>query len=209
MSDIIFILFSAPVYAFHHVLLDQLIRNPPSVTSIRVPHYHRVSVIRDASLFSDGHTGSHKIETFLHDNQSQLARTRRTHVFMYASSFFAFVSPARLQLSYGCKIAVSFFGPSSGNIILTLTHWAEGVPVTLILKESQGSRTFEYTVPSSLTVTTIAFSPSPSDHPSFERDTRNNLIIELEVTNWGTYVIQDIQLLDEAGNDYNAASSQA
>jgi hypothetical protein len=45
-NDVIFILFSAPVYTFHHhILLNQLVRNSPSVTSIHVPHYHRVSVI--------------------------------------------------------------------------------------------------------------------------------------------------------------------
>jgi hypothetical protein len=41
-----------------------------------------------------------------------------------------------------------------------------GAPVTLLLKEPQGSRTFEYPVPSSLTVTTNPHSPGLSDHPS-------------------------------------------
>jgi hypothetical protein len=117
--------------------------------------------------------------------------------------------PARLELSPGSKIAFSFFGPPSGELILKLTHSCDDGVVTLILKESHRSRTFEYTVPSSFNTIDINLFPGPSDHPSFVPNTRNNLIIEVAQGAWKGYMVRDIRLHDEAGNDYNATSSEA
>jgi hypothetical protein len=83
------------------------------------------------------------------------------------------------------------------------------VTVTLILKEPHESRTFEYPVPSSFTATNITLFPRPSDHPSFVPTTRNNLIIEVPEGILHDYMVQDIRLHDEAGNDYNEASLDA
>jgi hypothetical protein len=188
MNDVIFVNFS--VRSSHYGLVAELIHDLPSVTSIYVPDSHRFPAIqRDTPLFINDYDGSNKIETFLHDNQSQLARTRRTHIFIDPGSSHPFIAPARLELSPGSKIAVSFFGPPSGNLILKLTHSSRYTAVNLILKESHTSSTFQYPVPFSLTDTTITLSPSPSDHPSFVPNTRNNLIIEATQGSLRSYVV--------------------
>jgi hypothetical protein len=206
MSDVIFVSLYDVYSDDDYARVAQLIRNLPSATSICVPHSRRLPAIqRDTPLFINDINGSNKIETFLHDNQSQLARTRRTHLFIDAGGYYPSVSPARLELWRGSKIAVSFFGPPSGTLVLKLTYSSRNAAVTLslILKEPCGSRTFEYPVPSSLTVTTVTLSPGPSDHPPFVPNTRNNLIIEVTARGRTNYVLQDIHLQDEAGNDYN------
>jgi hypothetical protein len=162
---------------------------------------------------NDYRDNSNNIETFLHHNQSQLARTRRTHVFIDTGQDWPHVYPTRfgrLGLSPGSKIAVSFFGPPSGNLVLKLTHSPQNAAaVTLILKEPHGSRTFEYPVSSSLTVTTMTHSPGPSDNPSLMPNTRNNLIIEVSGLGQRCYTVRDVQLHDEVGNDYNPDPPEA
>jgi hypothetical protein len=210
MNDLVFVCFSYFFSEAHSALVAELIRNvPSSVTSIYLPESrHLPAIQRDTPLFINDYHGLNKIETFLHDSQSQLAHTRRTHMFIDTDGHSFSVNPATLGLWRGSKIAVSFFGPRSGNLILKLTH-ASPSAATLVLKEPLRSRTFKYHVPSSLSITTITFSPNPSFPPSIVPNARNNLIIE--VTGWHQqgYVLQDIQLHDEAGNDYNPVSPEA
>jgi hypothetical protein len=207
MSDVICVNFRYVQSDSDYARIAELIRKLPSVTSIRVPDSHRLHAIqRDTPLFINDWRHSNKVETFLHVNQSQLERNRRTHVFINTEASIISIGPTRLELWRGSKIAVSFFGPPSGNLVLKLTHSSQFANVTLVLKESHESRTFQYAIPSSLIVTTITLFPSPSDQPSFVPNTRNSLIIEVaQGSHWG-YMIQDIRLQDEAGNDYNAAS---
>jgi hypothetical protein len=217
MNDVIFVSFKFYRYVLSeddYARVAELIRHlPSSVTSIYVDGSRRLPAIqRDTPLFINDNDRSNDIETFLHDNQLQLARTRRTHLFIDTGDYYGpSVSPARLELRPRSKIAVSFFGPPSGTLVLKLTHRFYGNAATLILKESHGSRTFKYPVPSSHTFTTtaITLSPSPSDHPSFEPDTRNNLIIEVTQGVLNYMKVQDIRLQDEAGDDYIAASPEA
>jgi hypothetical protein len=211
MSDVIHVCFDYVYSEDRYARVVESIRNLPSVTSIYVLDSRQLPAIqRDTPLFINDYDRSNKIETFLHDNQLRLARTRRTHVFIDTGDYYPSVDPARLKLWRGSKIAVSFFGPPSGTLVLKLTHSSRDAAVTLslILKEPCGSRTFEYPVPSSLTVTTVTLSSGPSDHPPFVPNTRNNLIIEVTARVWTSYVLQDIQLHDEAGNDYNPGSPE-
>jgi hypothetical protein len=185
MSDLIFVRFDHVDSDDDYRSIAELIRHlPSSVTSIDVPFSHllpAIAIQRDTPLFVKDSKNPNKIETFLHNNQSLLARTRHIHVFIDPGS--PSVRPAQLELRRGSKIAVSFFGPPSGNLILQLTHSSRDTAVTLTLQESHGStRTFQYPVPSSLTVTNITLSSSPSDHPSIVPNTPNNLIIEVTGT---------------------------
>jgi hypothetical protein len=209
MSDVIFVNFYPVDSDEQYAQLAELICNLPSVTSICVPDPRRLPAIqRDTPLFINDYHGSRyrEIEAFLRDSQSQLAHTRRTHVFIHTGDYDPSIAPSRLRLSSGSKIAVSFFGPPSGNLSLILTHSSGDTAETLILKGSQGSRTLEYTVPFSLTTTLFTLSPMSSDPPSFVPSIRNNLIIE--GISQG-YIVRDIRLHDEAGNDYNPASPEA
>jgi hypothetical protein len=213
MNDVTFVGFGRLYPDDCYALVAELIHDlPSSVTSIfsSLPDSRKFPAIqRDTPLFINDFHGSNKIETFLHDNQSQLARTRRTHIFMDFGSSYPFINRVHLGLSPSSKIAISFFGPPSGNLLLKFTHSSPYAAETLILKESYTSSTFQCPVPFALTVTTITLSPSPSDHPSFVPNTRNNLIIQATRGNRGDYGVKDIQLHDEAGNDYNPASPEA
>jgi hypothetical protein len=209
MSDVIFAASPRVSSEDDVARIAKLIRSIPSVTSIDVPYSGRLPAIqRDTFLFINDDAGSNKIDTFLHDNQSQFARTRRTHIFVDTGGSYPSIDLLGLGLSSGARIAVSFFGPSSGSLILKLTHSFLS-PVTLILNQPQGPRIFEYPVSSSLSTTTITFSPSPSEHLSFVPNNRNNLIIQVRKGRPQSYVMNDIRLHDEAGNDYNPASPEA
>jgi hypothetical protein len=200
--------------------LAKLVHDLPSVTSIHVQNSTFLSTtlqdLRDPPLFINDHVGSNKIETFLDKYQSRLARTRHTLVYIDTGSFRPVTYPASwLLLSPGAKIAVSFFGPSSGNLVLKLTHRAPSSssydPETPILQWSHGSHTHTCKVPSSVTVENITLFPSHSDTLSFVQGTQNtfvectqnNLIIEV-INN--DYMIQDIQLQDDRRNAYNGVS---
>jgi hypothetical protein len=210
MNDVIFVRFDFATSEDHYARIADLIRNLPSVTSICVPKFRRLPAIqRDTPLFINDCDRSNKIETFLQDNQSQLARTRHTYTFIDISGIFTAIRSARLQLWPGSRIAVSFFGPPSGTLVLKLTHSSDDAAATLILKELHGSRTFQYPVPSSFTAINITLFPSPSDHPAFVPNIRNNLIIEVSQGRESSYKVQDIQLHDEPGNEYYPASPEA
>jgi hypothetical protein len=222
MHDVLFVNFHGVDTEDHYSVVAELIRSLSSVTSIYLPHCrHLPAIQRDALLFIHDDNSSNRIENFLHDNQSQLAYTRHTHVFIdtVINGFYPSIGPSRIRLAPGDKIAVSFFGPPSGTLVLVLTHSPNEArirmqssgeeTVTFILKESHGSRTFEYPIPSSLTATNITLFPSPSDHPSFVPNIRNNLIIEVTQKSQRGFVVRDIQLHDEEGNDYGVALPEA
>jgi hypothetical protein len=155
-----------------------------SVTSILVHRLPRLPPIqRDAPLFIDAYDHSQSLETFLVNDQS-LARTRDTHVFMAGMS--------------GNTIAVSFVGPSSGNLILRLKHRATGPDMTLTVLGTS----FTLTIPESLTIDDINLYPTgnPSSQLTFMPDARNNLILRTPPKH--IYGLLDLQLLDENGNQY-------
>jgi hypothetical protein len=174
---------------------------PSSVTSISgVP---LPPIQRDTPLFicDDTSTRPDSLEIFLNDDES-LACTRDTHVFIQQT--------LRIQV-----IAVSFVGPSSGNLILRIKHRTHGPDKTLtciILGTS-----FTLTIPQSLTIDDINLHPigvgesssesSSESHLSFIANTRNNLMIHTSVTMADHYYVpQDLQLLDEDGNRYGLPS---
>jgi hypothetical protein len=150
-----------------------------SVTSISVEDPQRLPPIqRDTPLFiDDDHPQS--LETFLNNDQS-LARTRDTYVFT--------------QYTNPRVVAVSFVGPSSGNLILRLNHRARGPDTTLTVLGTS----FTLTIPESITIDDISLHPidNSSSQVSFMPNTRNNLIFQTSLM----YYLQDLQLLDEDGN---------
>jgi hypothetical protein len=97
----------------------------------------------------------------------------------------------------GNTIAVSFVGPSSGNLILRLKHCATGPDATLTVLGTS----FTLAIPESLTIDNISLHPisDSSSLLSFVPDTRNNLILRAPLI----YALRDIQLLDEGGSPYS------
>jgi hypothetical protein len=179
MSEVIFVRFYVDSDDDDARVAELIHHLPSSVTSVHVPDSHRLPAIqRETPLFINDYRRSNKIETFLHDNQLQLARTGCTHLFI-DTGYRTITGPARLEFRRSCKIAVSILGPPSGNLILVLTPSSCDAAVTFILKEPHGSRTFEYPVQSSLTPIHITLFARPSGHPSIVPNTRNNLIIEV------------------------------
>jgi len=100
-------------------------------------------------------------------------------------------------------IAVSFVGPTSGNLMLRLRHRSRIDSTDLTVTGTP----FQLSLSSSLTVDDITLhaSPSESDKPSFEPGVRSNLIINTT----GSYSVYDIQLLDQKGYRYDAASQSS
>ena len=171
-------------YDFHfandYQWIADTIRDLPWVTSIFVEDRKLLPVIdRTTPLFIDDHNG-HDIKTFL-ENDPQLAHSRAT---------FIFVNRGRN------RIAASFVGPTSGNLILRLTHRSNTGSTSLRVKGTS----FQLSLSSSLTVDDITLHArlsSKSDKPSFQPGIRNNLIIQ--VTGW-PYSVYDIRLLDQRRN---------
>jgi hypothetical protein len=154
-----------------------------SVTSIFVSNRERLPPIqRDTPLFID-HDDSESLETFLNNDQS-LARTRDTYVFM--------------QYKNGWTIAVSFVGPSSGNLRLRLKHYADRYETTLTVVGTS----FSLAVPELLAIDDINLHPdsNSSSQLSFKPNTRNKLILQASSLDY--YNLQDIQLLNEDGKPY-------
>jgi hypothetical protein len=85
------------------------------------------------------------IETFL-DNDPQLAHSRDTLMF--------FSNPAQSTK----RIAISFVGPTSGNLRLRLTHHCNHSDATLTIKRTS----FQLPVPSSFIVDDVTLHASPS-----------------------------------------------
>jgi hypothetical protein len=159
------------------------VRDLPWVTSIWVPDRELLPAIdRTAPLFIADY--NQDIKPFL-ENDPQLAHSQGTFVFIIEHT-----------------VAVSFVGPTSGNLILRLTHRsATGSNATLKVEGTP----FQLSLSSSLTVDDITLHARPfeSEKPSFERGVRNNLNIEVPESGYCAY---DIQLLDRRGNRYDPAS---
>jgi hypothetical protein len=103
-----------------------------------------------------------------------------------------------MQYANGWTVAVSFVGPSSGNLILRLKHRATIPDTTLTVVGTS----FTLAIPESLTVDAINLHPigNSSFQLSFIPNTRNSLIFR--VSGWDIYTLHDLQLLDEDGNLY-------
>jgi hypothetical protein len=178
-----FICYSDLEYAWFAETISDL---PSSVTSIWVRDPQRLPPIqRDTPLFiDDDHAQS--LDAFLNDDQS-LARTRDTHVFM--------------QYGNGSTIAVSFFGPPSGNLRLRLKHrtYRPDAALTVI------GTSFTLVIPESLTIDDINLQTDNSScsQLSFKPNTRKHLILRPSNI-W--YALQDLQLLDEDENPYGQPS---
>ena len=170
------------------------IRDLPSVTTIWVEDRRRLPDIqRDTPLLINNYSGS-DIETFLdNDPQLQLVHSRGTFMF--------FSNPTRSTKD----IAISFVGPTSGDLRLRLTHHCNHSDATLTIKGTS----FQLPVPSSLTADDVTLHATPSEpgQPSFKPGIRNSLIIQ--VTAQSSYSIHDVQLLDQSGGLYNSAQDNA
>ena len=165
-------------------LIADTIRDMPWVTSIQVPDRTRLPVIdRTTPLFVYDQR-SQDIETFLEEDP-KLANSRGTFVFMNLLT-----------------TAVSFVGPTFGNLKLRLKHRSARAGTTLAIKGTS----FQLTIPSSFTVDdiTLRASPSKSDGPSFKSGTRNNVVIQVTIKALqNPYFMHSIQLLDEVENHYD------
>jgi hypothetical protein len=149
------------------------IRDLPWVTSIRVPDRQLLPAIaRTTPLFIYDENGP-GIKPFL-ENDPQLAHSQATFFFVTEDT-----------------IAVSFVGPTSGNLILRLTHRSIEGSTNLTVTGTS----FQLSLSSSLTVDHITLHAAPldSDKPSFEPGIRNIMIIEV----MGWYSVYDMRLLDQ------------
>jgi hypothetical protein len=110
-----------------------------------------------------------------------------------------------MQYANRWTIAVSFVGPSSGNLILRVKHHARLPDTTLAILGTS----FTVTIPESLTIDDINLHPigSLSSQLSFTADIRSKVILETSsLSDSFGYTLQDIQLLDEDGNSYGQPS---
>jgi hypothetical protein len=173
----------------------ETIRDMPSLTSIWVNNdpQRLPPIQRDTPLFINDYDHSQSLNTFLNNNQS-LARTRDTFVFMQYTL-------------RSWTIAVSFIGPSSGNLRLRLNHRARRPDITLTVL----STSFTLTILESITIDDINLHPdgSSSSLLSFTPNIRNNLILQTSsLKDSDYYTLRDLQLLDEHGNPYHGQHSQ-
>jgi hypothetical protein len=216
MQGVIFVAFLNVNSDADYTRVAELIPNLPSAMSIYVDNPNPqllLAIRRDVPLFIHNHPHSTGFRPFLDGIQSQLSRTRGTHIFTYTAGRFHDIHPGSLLLKHDSKIAISFFGPSSGNLVLKLTHSSRDAPVTLVLKELHESHTIEpieFLVPfeSSFTEKTITlYSHLSGQQPEFWPNTRNNYIIQVSgQAGRSIYAIQDVRLQDEAANEYNGES---
>ena len=184
-NDVIHIVFHG---SENYAWIAETIRDMPSVTSIQVGNPRLLPPIpRDTPLFindDNDNDNEESLETFLKHDES-LARTHNTYVFIGSGG--------------GWTIAVSFVGPSSGDLILRLKHRTFGLDSDATLTVLGTS--FTLAITKSLTIDDINL-PSDgnsSSQLSFTRDARNNLILRIP-SPW--YTLLDVQLLDEDGCPY-------
>ena len=167
--------------------IAETIRDLPGVTSISVPRRELLPAIDrpgTTPLFIDD-DDYQDIEPFLKcDPHLADSNCQGTFVFVTWKN-----------------VVVSFVGPTSGDLILRLTHRSTDADATFKVEGTS----LQLSLSSSLTVDDIPLhaTPSESDEPSFKRGIRNNLIIQVAKSSYSAY---DIQLLDQRGNCYNAAS---
>ena len=181
------------MYIHYHVDSDEgyqwladVIRDMPWITTVFVADRARLPDIqRDTPLFINSGIQDIDIAAFV-DNDPLLACSQGTFI------FFRFLP----------IIAVSFVGPTSGNLILKFIHSRTRTRSAYLTVKGTS---FQLTIPPSPTVDyiTLYARPSESGPLLFERGTRNNLIFQVT---GGTYDLYDIQLLDEAENLYDPAS---
>ena len=184
------------------------IRRMPYLTSIFSPLPHLQSdTQRDIPLF----TTDTDVVDFL--NKLQFAEPH--HTFIYMKIEGGFLDPAQFLITSSATIVISFFGPMSGNLTLRFRHRTSTPDVTLTIGDMTASHPFKFPFPitSTLTVDDITLRPhtAPSSRTgiSFERGTRNNLIIRVQTPSMNDhYYLRDIQLLDERGSPYNLRSSE-
>jgi hypothetical protein len=98
------------------------------------------------------------------------------------------------------NIAVSFVGPSSGN----LKHRADEPDTTLTVIGTS----FTLAIPESVTIDDINLHPddNSSSQLSFTPNIRTNLILQHSDTY--SYTLQDVQLLDQDENPYGQPSQR-
>jgi hypothetical protein len=149
-----------------------------------------------------------RITPFLDDNKSRLMETSRTFIFISSgASTPDFDALTAIGLRGSSTIAISFLGPTTGGLILRLRHYSEfKFSTTLIVA---GSHTFHLPIPTSLACNDIILQPylDSSGRFSFTPGIRNNLIIQVSSNSIeALYWLQDIQLLDEAGQLYTPRS---
>jgi hypothetical protein len=181
------------------------IHHMPYLTSVYTYSNHLGDIQRDTPLFIN--TRGADIVAFLKHNELQFAETHRTFIYIQTGNGFSSRLHAQLGLLSSSTIVISFFGPTSGSLTLRLRHRASLPGVTLAIGDMTGSPTFEFPIPSVLTVDDITLHPRPAPPGciSFKQGTRNNvqLIVRAPTTSSGHYWPQDIQLLDEAGCPHN------
>jgi hypothetical protein len=182
----------------------------PHLTSIYTDSNYKYlgDIQRDTPLFIDKPGAD--VTAFLEHNQSRFAETCCTFTYINNGSIPDTTVPAQLGLNSSATIAISFFGPTSGSLTLRLRHITDDPDATLVIDDLTGSHAFEFPVPSTLTVDDITLhpNPTPSSRITFERGTRNNLIIHVSSVRYISYWLRDIQLLDEEGRPYNPSSSE-
>jgi hypothetical protein len=145
------------------------------------------SISGTTPLLIDDLSGS-DLEDFL-DNYPKLAQKTGKFIFLCHPVHFA--------------LAISFVGPTSGNLILRIKHRSSFPDQTLVVKGTP----FVLPVPWSFTVDDISlyhttFEP---DWQTFNPGTRKHLIIQV-TGDPSLYSLDDVQLLDESGNRYDPAT---
>ena len=180
----------------NHAWIAETIRDLPSVISIGVNNPRLLPPIpRNTPLFIDDDLygfdddeASESLQTFLNSDES-LARSHNTFVFIKSG------------LRRVWTIAVSFIGPSSGDLILRLKHRTSDPDATLTVLGTS----FTLAIPHSLTIDDINLHPdgNSSSQLSFKHDERNNLIFQIPSL---SYSLHDVKLLDEDGNLYGQPS---
>ncbi|KAF8801703.1 hypothetical protein BYT27DRAFT_7261820 [Phlegmacium glaucopus] len=127
-----------------------------------------------------------------------------TYTFMDADGSIMYSDPVRL--GNNARVLISFVAPTSGqSLILRLKHSGkEDGPLEITL----GSTIIQLN-PSSespLTIDDITLHPIPgpseSDHLSFEPGIRNDIVVQFSGM-YHCHFLHDIELLDEAGNQYD------
>ena len=130
----------------------------------------------------------------------QLANTRKTVIFEELDSFpLTSIHCGSLSFNRGenHSIIVSFFGPSSGSLVLRLTHYSEdeaersNLQITL-----EGSEVSLTTTTWSVVDVPLNRIPGITNGLCYKPDHRNDLIItHASSTPFDSYMLQDLKLL--------------
>lgn len=197
----------------------EMFSKTPSLTSIYFygvqHHKFTFKIPNNKLLFINdlSHHGSNpmRMMNFLNNsyNQSQQEQTSTYNTLIFMDTVAATIHGSELHLGAAAKIAIRFFGPESGALILKLIHRSvhvSGPDPRLKVQTLPSIEPFKFTIPSSLTIDEITLHPV-SNSPyilSFTPGTQNILTITPMPSL--TYGIQDIQLLDEQKKPYKLLS---